>query len=232
MVIASLAFLIAYSWRVIADLSGLARDVTTWILAVTWLLFICDYVVRLALARFRGAWFRRHLGALTFAVLPTLRLVLLLRVLTRIPGMRLSAGAALRTRIVVYGTGVAIVLIYLASLTVLDAERHAPGATIVTFGDAIWWSCVTVTTTGYGDLVPATDEGRLVGTGLMFVGVALSGVITATLASWIVERASRGGDDAEPATRGQVRELIAKVDALGEPVTGSERTEDPTTTPD
>jgi voltage-gated potassium channel len=215
LVVASFAYLVAYSWRVIADLDGTVRHLCTAIIAVTWAMFIIDYLVRLSLADDRPVWFRRHLGALAFALVPVLRLVLLLRALTRLPRMRPSAGARLRTQIIVYGTGAAAILIYLSSLSVLEVERDAPGADITSFGDALWWSCVTVTTTGYGDFVPVTDAGRWVAVGLMFGGVALAGVITATLASWVFERATRHNDDAEPATRAQVRELMAKLDAMG-----------------
>lgn len=214
---ASFVYLVAYSWRVIGDLQGVAWSVTTWILAVTWAMFVIDYIVRLSLAENRGSWFRHHLGALAFALVPVLRLVQLLRVLTRVPALHGTAGAALRTKIIIYSGGVSVVLVYIASLAVLEAERDAPSATIVSFGDALWWSCVTVTTTGFGDFVPVTGSGRLIGVGLMMGGVALAGIITATLASWIVERASRNDDSAEPATRGQVRALMAKVDALARP---------------
>jgi voltage-gated potassium channel len=144
------------------------------------------------------------------------RLVLLLRALTFVPGMRPSAGTQLRTKIMVYGAGAGVLLIYISSLAVLEVERLAPGGNIETFFEAVWWACVTITTTGYGDFYPVTAPGRLIGIGVMFSGVALAGIITATLASWIVERAGRNNnDDAEPATRGQMRQLLAKVDALG-----------------
>ncbi len=214
LIIASLAYLIAYSWRVIGDLQGPARAVATIVIGVTWAMFIADYLVRLSLADDKRLWFRKHLAALTFAVIPVLRLVRLLRFLTRVPGMKTTAGGMLRTQILVYGVGAAVILIYIASLAVLEAERHAPGADITTFAIALWWSCVTVTTTGYGDYTPVTDAGRWVGVGLMFGGVALAGVITATLASWVLERAARDHDDEEPATRAQVRALMEKVDAL------------------
>ncbi len=217
LVAASVVYLVAYSWRVIGDLSGIAWSVSTWAMVVTWAMFAADYLVRLALAEDRGSWFRHHLGALAFALVPVLRLVQLLRVLTRVPATRGTAGAALRTKIMVYSGGVTVVLVYVASLAVLDAERNAPSATIVSFGDAVWWSCATVTTTGFGDLVPVTGSGRLIGVGLMLGGVALAGIITATLASWIVERASQNDDSAEPATRGQMRALAAKIDALAQP---------------
>jgi voltage-gated potassium channel len=214
LIIASLAYLIAYSWRVIADLQGPARVVASTVLLVTWVMFIADYLVRLALATDRRQWFRHHLPALAFALIPVLRLVRLLRFLTRIPGMKTTAGGVLRTQILVYGAGASVILIYIASLAVLEAERHAPDADITTFGISLWWSCVTVTTTGYGDYTPVTDAGRWVAVGLMLGGVALAGVITATLASWVLERASREHDDHEPATRAQVRLLMEKIDAL------------------
>ncbi|QKJ20846.1 potassium channel family protein [Microbacterium hominis] len=216
LMVASLAYLVAYSWRVIFDLGGPGRLVATTIVLVTWLMFIVDYLVRLSLADQRGRWFRHNLPALAFALIPVLRLVRLLRVLTRVPGMATSAGSILRVQILVYGVGAAAVLIYIASLAVLEAERRAPDATITTFAIAIWWACVTVTTTGFGDYVPVTGAGQWVAVGLMFGGVALAGIITAALASWVVERASRDRDDDEPATRAQVRGLELQIAALTE----------------
>lgn len=214
LLVASLLYLAAYSWRVIADLSGEGRTIANIVILVTWGLFILDYLVRLSLAKHRRAWFRQNWVALAFALIPVLRLVRLLRVLTYVPGMKVTAGNLLRSQILVYGAGAAIVLISLSSLAVLEAERHAPGATITTFGIALWWACTSVTTTGYGDYVPVTLLGRAVGVGVMFGGVALAGVITATLASWVLERATRNNPDAEPSSRAQVRALNEKVEAL------------------
>jgi voltage-gated potassium channel len=140
--------------------------------------------------------------------------------------MKPTRGALLRTQIIVYGAGASVLLVFVASLAVLEAERESPEATITTFGIALWWSCVTVTTTGFGDYTPVTAGGRWVGVGLMLGGVALAGVITATLASWIVERASRNDDSQEPATRGQMRTLITKVDSLAGRGQASRRGED------
>ena len=92
----------------------------------------------------------------------------------------------LRGRVVVYTVGATVLTVFIAALAVLDAEQGT-GA-IRTFGDALWWAFVTITTVGYGDLYPVTPLGRIVAAGLMVGGIALIGVVTATLASWIVER--------------------------------------------
>ncbi len=217
LMVASLVYLAAYSWRVIGGLEGPAHIIATGIILATWAVFIVDYLVRLSLARNRSAWFRSHLGTLAIALIPVFRLVLLLQALTHVPGMRPSAGTRLRTQIMVYGAGAGVLLIYISSLAVLEVERGVPGGNIETFAEAVWWACVTITTTGYGDFYPVTTPGRLIGIGVMFSGVALAGIITAALASWILERAASrsSNDDAEPATRGQMRQILARMDALG-----------------
>jgi voltage-gated potassium channel len=67
------------------------------------------------------------------------------------------------------------------------------GPWLVRFGTGIWWSLVTLTTVGYGDVVPTTLGGRLVGVGLMLGGVLSLSLVTATVASVFVERKFRRG---------------------------------------
>lgn len=211
---ASVAFLALYSWRVISDAAQAYALWVNLLIAVTWAMFVLDYCVRLAIARERWRWFRTHLTDLAVTVMPVLRLTRLMRVFTTIASRRRSHAAELRAQIVFYGIGIVAILVYLASLLTLDVERDAPGASIVNFGDAIWWACATVTTTGYGDYTPVTVIGRLVGVCLMFGGLAIAGIVTATLASWVLERGARHDDSDHPATRRQVRELTARVDEL------------------
>jgi voltage-gated potassium channel len=214
LLIASLVFIVVYSIQVIWNLDGTPFVVGRVIISITWIMFVVDYIVRLVLAEPRGTWFRHHLFDLAVVVLPALKPLRLLRALTLVHVLQRTAGTALRSRIAIYGAGSAIILIWISALAVLEVERPAPGANILNFGDAIWWAFVTLTTVGYGDFYPITAWGRTVAVLLMCGGVAVVGVVTATLASWVIERAARGHDDDEPATRKQVRELSDQVAAL------------------
>lgn len=217
LLIASLIFLIAYSWRVITDLQGRGGTVALVLMAVIWFLFAADYLIRLVLASQRGKWFRGHVFDLLVVLMPALMPLRLLRAVTVAPPLQRNKGTAIRSRVGIYGAGAAIVLIWMAALAVLDAERSSPDANIETFGEAIWWAFVTITTVGYGDYFPVTAAGRMIAVLLMAGGVAVLSVVTATISSWIIDKAAAridGGDD-EPATRGQVRELATLISQWG-----------------
>jgi voltage-gated potassium channel len=64
--------------------------------------------------------------------------------------------------------------------------------TVNFLGDAYWWAVVTVTTVGYGNVLPKTGEGRLVASVLMFVGIGIISALTATLASFFLTTDTAG----------------------------------------
>ena len=214
----ALAFLAVYAWEVVADLHGAARAGTELAMDVMWAVFIADYLVRLALAPQRGRWFVRHLFDLAVVALPVLRPLRLVRLIALIGVLHRGAGMALRGRITAYTAGGVTLLVLVSSLAVLDAERGAPGTPIRTYGEAVWWALATITTVGYGDLAPVTAVGRWAAVLLMIGGVALAGVVTATLASWIVSLVAEESAEQEAATRAQVEVLQRQVTALIERV--------------
>ena len=181
-----------------------------------WVLFGVDYLVRLALAPDRRHWFLHHLMDLAVIALPVLRPLRLLRLVTLVGIMQRSASTALRGRITPYTAGSTSLLIFASALATLDAERHEPGSSIRTFGQALWWALTTITTIGYGDTVPVSTEGRFIAALLMIGGVALIGVVTATLASWIVSLVEEENAEQEAATQAQVAALQRQVSELGE----------------
>lgn len=80
----------------------------------------------------------------------------LLRLVTLLSVLNPYAGGSKRGRVAVYVAGATSLVLFVASLPVLDAERGANDATITTFGDAAWWAFTTVTTVGYGNRYPIT----------------------------------------------------------------------------
>lgn len=216
---AAIVFLLAYTWEVLGNLDGAHRRLAETVINVVWVALAIDYAVRLALARHRREWFTKHLLDLGAVALPMIRPLRLLRLVALLGALQRGAGTALRGRITAYTAGSVSMLCFVASLAVLEAERNAPGAEITSFGEAIWWALVTITTVGYGELSPVTPMGRCVAVTLMIGGVALIGVVTATLASWIVSLVAEEAAEQEAATRAQVNELQQQVSILSEQIT-------------
>jgi voltage-gated potassium channel len=58
-------------------------------------------------------------------------------------------------------------------------------------GQALWWSLQTVTTVGYGDIVPQSARGQFIGGVVMLIGIAASAVLTALITSALFETVLR-----------------------------------------
>jgi voltage-gated potassium channel len=67
---------------------------------------------------------------------------------------------------------------------------------------------------GYGDRYPITGQGRFIAGGLMLAGIALLGTVTASIASWLIDKVREVEDHAQAATRADVKALTAEVHAL------------------
>jgi voltage-gated potassium channel len=65
------------------------------------------------------------------------------------------------------------------SLMLIEAEN-------LSVGEALWWGVVTVTTVGYGDIVPQTVAGRVIGSILMFTGIGVLSFTTAAVATYFI----------------------------------------------
>ena len=183
-----------------------------------WALFAIDYLSRLFLARRRWHFVRTHPLDLLVVVIPTARPLRLLKLARLGAVMGLLARRSRRTahvRIAVAVTGSAVVLLFVAAAAMYDAERDAPGSTIKSFGDGLWWAATTVTTVGYGDKVPVTVEGRLVAVALMLVGISVLGVVTAAVAAWFVDQL-RDVQEAEQREETTLTEVMAELRAIRE----------------
>ncbi|GAA2019878.1 potassium channel family protein [Nakamurella flavida] len=211
----ALAFLVAYAVPIVQpSVSARVVHLCDVVVVVSWLLFAADYLIRLVLAERKWRFVRSNIVDLAVIALPLLRPLRLLRLIALLSVINRSAANNLRGRVVVYVTGGALLMLLCARLAVTAEERNVPDANILDFGDGIWWAITTMTTVGYGDHYPVTTTGRFVAAALMVGGIALLGVITATLASWMVERVREGNDADQAATRSQIDQLTARIEDL------------------
>jgi len=217
----ALVFLALYSVHVLARPTGAASNLVRWAMIATYFVFVFDYLVRLYLADPRGGWFLRHLFDLAIIVLPFLRPLRLLSLAVVVKVLQRAVGHTIRGKVIAYTACGVVVIVYAASLAILDLERDLPGSKIASLGDALWWAATTVTTVGYGDVTPVSSNGRIVAAALMVAGVSVVGVVTATLASWIVQRVAEEDNATEAVTAAHIAELRDEIRKLTEAVSGS-----------
>lgn len=167
-----------------------------------WALFALDLAIKLALSPHRLAYLKRHWLEVLIVVVPFFRPLRIIRVF--IFGSRAWVGTRRLVNVdflLVYGIGLVMI-----TATVVASVEGGEGASIQSFPDALWWAMATITTVGYGDMVPVSAVGRAMGYILMLGGIAFFSGITANLASFLV----RGRD-----TRDKVlRDLTVEVEGL------------------
>jgi voltage-gated potassium channel len=181
-----------YAFQVIAEPPRGLYDTLEVVNSSIYAVFIVDLIVRAvlegrALITMGGLiqFVKTHWLSILAVVLPAFRSLRVLRVVIVLRA--LEPYLLSRSHKLGVITAVTIpLLLFTSAVSVLEAERGAEGANIVTFADAFWWSLVSVTTVGYGDRFPVTDEGRLIATFLLVVGIGLFGALTALLASWVM----------------------------------------------
>ena len=184
-------------------------------------IFLVDVIVRWRREGWsRGFWKWGWLDVLAsipfdaaFRTLQLVRIYRIIRVLRALYKLQeVATGTSLTEKLLAL-PGVAFVMVLFSTTLMLEAERHAPDATIKTGGDALWWALTTVTTVGYGDTYPVTGEGRVIAAVLMLVGIALFGSMSAIITSKLI--LPKETKDHEEMRR-EVRALHAEIKELRE----------------
>lgn len=205
------------------DLSPAARTTLLVIDAVLWLFFALDFAVRLTLTPHKRSFLRTEWLDALLVIVPFLQPIRLVGAFLRIA--RLSA-ALNRTSTSVqhlmgrhklylafaWATGLVLVASVVTPIVEPDSSK------LKSFGDGIWWALVTTTTVGYGDLVPESVTGRLIGALLMIVGISIIGLVSANIAALLLEPPQQDEGDPTPDTdvdqQHRLAEIEAKLDEL------------------
>ena len=152
---------------------------------VTWLTFFVEAVVMLAVVPDRGRWLRHHLLDVAVVVFTPpfapqawqngrlFRLVRLLRVFRVLALRRLLSLEGMK-----YAAMVAVGTVIVGGAVFSAVEQHQG----ITTWDGVWWAITTVTTVGYGDIVPESTGGRIIGITIMLVGIGFVALLTAFIA--------------------------------------------------
>jgi voltage-gated potassium channel len=185
-----------------------------------WAIFAAEYAIKLYLAPTRRRFVAHHIPDLIIVLVPMLRPLRVLRSVRLLRLLRLAllgsfaakglreVREVLRRRGLSWVLLIVLVLNLVAAAAVLEFERGNPDANIGSYPDALWWAVTTITTVGYGDRFPMSPAGRGVAVVLMVAGIAMFGVITASIAAYFVER------KAEEDVASRLDQIIQRLDTL------------------
>jgi ion transport 2 domain protein len=164
-------------------------------------IFIFDYVTRLIISRDKKYFFKNNIPDL-IAIIPfnslfkVFRIAKLIRLasmtkllkLARFVGVfvRLNKKikGVLKTNGLNHALWFTLIIILLSAIGIYVAEPH----TVRTFENALWWSFVTATTVGYGDIFPTSKIGRIIAGVLMLTGIGTIGMITGSISTYFMSR--------------------------------------------
>ena len=173
-------------------------------------IFISDYIIRLIISKDKKEFFKNNIPDLiaiipfnslfkVFRIAKLLRLVKLTKLtkLTKIAKLSklmrfIGVLARLNKKIkgVLSTNGLnhllwfTLIVILLSAIGIYVAEP----ATVKTFENALWWSFVTATTVGYGDIFPTTQIGRIIAGILMLTGIGTIGMITGSISTYFITK--------------------------------------------
>jgi voltage-gated potassium channel len=185
-----------------------------------WAAFAIEYLLKLYLTPQRWRFVKANIPDLIIVVVPMLRPLRILRSARLLRLLRLTRLVAFavegmqEAREILRRRGLSWVLLIVLALNlvtaalVLSFERDLPNSNIHSYPDALWWAVTTITTVGYGDRFPMSPAGRGVAVVLMVSGIALFGVITASIAAYFVEQ------KAEQDLASRLDRVLERLDAI------------------
>ncbi|PRR84069.1 potassium channel family protein [Clostridium vincentii] len=158
-------------------------------------IFAIDYFTRLFLAKDKAKFVKSNIIDL-ISIIPfnfafqsirilrlskLLKFVKLFRAVSLILKFKSYIDKFLKTNNFNYVIWITLFTLFLGAIGIHFAED-------ISIGNALWWSFVTITTVGYGDISPGTTSGRIIAGIIMIVGIGFLGMLTATIATFFLNR--------------------------------------------
>ncbi len=171
---------------------------------IIWIIFIVDFALKFLLAPDKTDYLKASWLTAISLIVPALRVFRIFRVFRvlraarAVRGLRLfrvltslnrgmkSLGASFTRRGFGYVVALSVIVVFAGAAGMLAFENETDGG-IKTYGDALWWTAMMITTIG-SDYFPKTAEGRVLCFILALYGFAVFGYVTATLATFFVGR--------------------------------------------
>ena len=162
------------------------------------IIFAVDYFTRLIRSKSKWEFFRSNIFDL-LAIVPfseafslfrftrllrLARLFRLVRLLGFVGSIKRRLSGVLHTNGLIYGIYAMLGLLCVGSVSIFYAEK---GNSIKTIFDAAWWTIVTISTVGYGDISPQTPLGRIIAVCLMVFGIGFIGFFTSAITTYFMK---------------------------------------------
>jgi voltage-gated potassium channel len=196
-----------------------------------WIIFIVDFVIKLTLAPYKIDYVKRNWLTVIALAIPALRVFRIFRVLRVLRAVRVARGVRL-VRVVTslnrgmkalgdsfgrrgfgYVAALSVIVVFAGAAGILVFENDVEGG-ITTYGDALWWTAMMITTMG-SDYFPKTPEGRIFCFIIALYGFTVFGYVTATLATFFVEREAANKESAV-VNAGSIDDLQQEIKSLRE----------------
>jgi voltage-gated potassium channel len=177
-----------------------------------WIIFILDFVVRFSLAPFKFQYLKSNWVTLIALAVPAFRIFRGIQLLRAARGIHLiKIASSIRRGMQILGSifgrhgfgyiiGLTFIIILLGAAGIQALEGK-----FKSYGDALWWAAMMMTTMGT-DFWPETIEGRILCLGLAIYAFAIFGYITATVASFLI------GKDQEH--KNENKKILEAIEAL------------------
>jgi voltage-gated potassium channel len=109
---------------------------------------------------------------------------------------------------------ISVLVIGSSGIGIYLIESPHEDAEITNLIDAFWWVTATVTTVGYGDVVPVTELGRVMGIALMFVGITIIATFISAFGAMLIGSRLKKHETVEESTKSMIIKKIKEIENL------------------